>query len=144
MTFDHATFALICEMMSGGLTLREICRDEKLPTKTTVLRWVAMDVADGVSDQYARARARRWPNSGRPFSTSDARLNHFVTMSALSQTMEHDGFDATITLNDHHLVTAGLSGRQAEAVAAVRQSSGWRERAGSTWTHSPTRRYWRG
>ena len=31
-------------------------------------------------------------------------------------------FDACITLNDHHLAAAGLSGREAEAVAAVRQA----------------------
>ena len=29
-------------------------------------------------------------------------------------------FDATITLNDHHLATVGLSSRKAEAVVAVR------------------------
>jgi hypothetical protein len=29
-------------------------------------------------------------------------------------------FDATITLNDHHLDTAGLTGRKAEPVEAVR------------------------
>jgi hypothetical protein len=33
--------------------------------------------------------------------------------------MPHD-FDATITLNDHHHPAAGLTGRKAEAVAAVR------------------------
>ena len=31
-------------------------------------------------------------------------------------------FDATITLNDHHLATVGLSARRAEAVVAVRKA----------------------
>jgi hypothetical protein len=31
-------------------------------------------------------------------------------------------FDATITLNDHHLVSTGLTDRPAEAVAAVRRA----------------------
>jgi hypothetical protein len=35
--------------------------------------------------------------------------------------MPHD-FDATITLNDHHLAAAGLTSRKAEAVEAVRQA----------------------
>jgi hypothetical protein len=36
--------------------------------------------------------------------------------------MNADPFDAVITLNDHHLAAAGLTGRKAEAVAAVRQA----------------------
>lgn len=44
--------------------------------------------------------------------------------------MADRGFDATITLNDHHLDAAGLSGRQAEAVAAVRQAVEGMEGAG--------------
>jgi hypothetical protein len=36
--------------------------------------------------------------------------------------MGHPGFDATITLNDHHLAAAGLSDKPGEAVAAVRQA----------------------
>jgi hypothetical protein len=36
--------------------------------------------------------------------------------------MAHHGFDATIALNDRHLAAAGLTGRQAEAAAAVRRA----------------------
>jgi hypothetical protein len=36
--------------------------------------------------------------------------------------MNADPFDAVITLNDHHLEAAGLTGRKGEAVAAVRQA----------------------
>jgi hypothetical protein len=36
--------------------------------------------------------------------------------------MDAPPFDAVITLNDHHLEAAGLAGRAAEAVAAVRQA----------------------
>jgi hypothetical protein len=36
--------------------------------------------------------------------------------------MEPDAFDATITLNDHHLEAAGLSGCKAQAAAAVREA----------------------
>ena len=51
--------------------------------------------------------------------------------------MAHD-FDATITLNDHHLAAAGLTGRHAEAVEAVRgPSSGWTGHTGSGLPRSP-------
>jgi hypothetical protein len=36
--------------------------------------------------------------------------------------MAHPEFDATITLNDHHLAAAGISINPAEAVAAVRRA----------------------
>jgi hypothetical protein len=36
--------------------------------------------------------------------------------------MTHRRFDATITLNDHHLAAASLADRPAEAVAAVRRA----------------------
>ena len=44
--------------------------------------------------------------------------------------MAHGGFDATITLDDHHLDTAGLSDREAEATAAVREAVERMEGAG--------------
>jgi hypothetical protein len=44
--------------------------------------------------------------------------------------MAHDSFEACTTLNDHHLVMAGLVGREAEIVAGVRQAVGRREGAG--------------
>jgi hypothetical protein len=49
-------------------------------------------------------------------------------------------FDATITLNDHHLDTAGLSDRKYKAVAAVREAvARWRVLAGFTWRPRATR-----
>jgi hypothetical protein len=44
--------------------------------------------------------------------------------------MAHSGFDATITFNDHHLDTAGLSDRKYKAVAAVQEAVAWMEGAG--------------
>ena len=38
--------------------------------------------------------------------------------------MAHPGFDATITLNDHHLAAAGLDRTADVAIAAVRQAVG--------------------
>lgn len=44
----------ICERMSLGESLREICREEAMPTKTTVMRWLFANLE--FRDQYAKAR----------------------------------------------------------------------------------------
>ena len=45
----------ICFRMCCGETLNTICRDENMPSRPTVMRWVFED-RDGLSDRYARAR----------------------------------------------------------------------------------------
>ena len=44
----------ICERLADGESLRAICRDESMPARSTVFRWLAEDAA--FQDQYARAR----------------------------------------------------------------------------------------
>jgi hypothetical protein len=44
----------ICGEISAGKSLRSICEQEGMPTKTTVFRWLASEEA--FRDQYARAR----------------------------------------------------------------------------------------
>lgn len=44
----------ICALLADGLSLREICRMEGMPSKTTVMRWLHDDAA--FRDQYARAK----------------------------------------------------------------------------------------
>jgi len=44
----------ICERLADGQSLRSICRDDDMPNKATVFRWLAADTV--FSDQYARAR----------------------------------------------------------------------------------------
>jgi transposase-like protein len=44
----------ICESLSEGMSLREICRSEEMPNKATVFRW--LNAHKEFSDQYARAR----------------------------------------------------------------------------------------
>lgn len=58
---DIAT--IICERLSLGESLREICREDGMPTKTTVMRWLADNENLEFRDQYARARelqAEHW------------------------------------------------------------------------------------
>lgn len=47
--------AEICRRLAEGQTLREICRDEQMPSESTVRGW-ALDDRDGFSAHYARAR----------------------------------------------------------------------------------------
>ena len=44
----------ICERLSDGESLRSICLGDKMPSKTTVFRWLRQ--FDSFRDQYARAR----------------------------------------------------------------------------------------
>lgn len=44
----------ICLRLAEGESLRTICRDEAMPDKSTVLRWVARH--DAFRDQYAKAK----------------------------------------------------------------------------------------
>ena len=50
----------ICLRLAGGESLRSICEDEHMPSKSTVLLWVVNDREgvehQGFSDQYMRAR----------------------------------------------------------------------------------------
>jgi hypothetical protein len=41
--------------LAEGETLRSICRDENMPTRSTITEWVVND-REGFSSQYARAR----------------------------------------------------------------------------------------
>lgn len=45
---------LILDRIAEGESLRAICRDDEMPNRATVFRWLASDAA--FSDQYARAR----------------------------------------------------------------------------------------
>lgn len=47
--------ALICERLAAGESLRAICRDDGMPDRSTVAKWVIEDVG-GFSSQYTRAR----------------------------------------------------------------------------------------
>jgi hypothetical protein len=47
--------AEICERLSTGETMRQICRDAHMPHWTQVYEWLAKRI-DGLSVQFARAR----------------------------------------------------------------------------------------
>ncbi len=45
---------LICERIADGDSLRAICREEEMPSKASVFRWLG--IYPEFSDQYARAK----------------------------------------------------------------------------------------
>ena len=53
-TYSSTLTETICQRIAEGESLRAICREEAMPDKATVLRW--LDVHGEFRDQYARAR----------------------------------------------------------------------------------------
>jgi hypothetical protein len=53
-TFTKELADILCERIADGESLRAICREESMPNKATVFRWLALDKS--FSDQYAKAR----------------------------------------------------------------------------------------
>lgn len=54
--FAQALAEKICERLSDGESLRTICKSDGMPSKTTVMRWLADEELSAFRDQYARAR----------------------------------------------------------------------------------------
>jgi hypothetical protein len=52
--FSQEKADAICERLADGESLRTICSEEGMPSKTTVFRWLADN--EQFRDQYARAR----------------------------------------------------------------------------------------
>ena len=52
--YSHAVADAICEELANGRSLRAICVDDGMPSKSTVFRWLAANME--FRDQYARAR----------------------------------------------------------------------------------------
>ena len=53
-TYTQEIADTICERIAGGETLRGICRDEGMPDKVTVLRWLRLH--EDFRTHYTRAR----------------------------------------------------------------------------------------
>lgn len=47
--------AEVCNRLAQGESLRSICRDESLPGRTTITKWIIED-KNGFASQYARAK----------------------------------------------------------------------------------------
>ncbi|MGE7367895.1 terminase small subunit protein [Neorhizobium sp. NPDC001467] len=52
--FNQQKADTICERLASGLSLRAICRNKSMPSKSTVFKWLGENAT--FADQYARAR----------------------------------------------------------------------------------------
>lgn len=53
-SFTPELATLICDRIASGETLRQVCRDEGMPSQSMVFRWLQAD--EPFREQYARAR----------------------------------------------------------------------------------------
>jgi hypothetical protein len=53
--FTQETADAICLLLAEGLSLREVCRMDDMPSKSMVMRWLNQN--ESFRDQYARAKA---------------------------------------------------------------------------------------
>jgi hypothetical protein len=53
-SFTQDTAEIICTRIAEGESLRDICKDDDMPTRMTIYRWLAADPV--FCDQYTRAR----------------------------------------------------------------------------------------
>ncbi|MDG3577135.1 terminase small subunit protein [Rhizobium sp. YJ-22] len=54
LVFTQEIADAICDRLASGLSLRAVCRNKAMPSKSTVFKWLAQNAA--FADQYARAR----------------------------------------------------------------------------------------
>ena len=59
IVFTQEVADAICDEIADGKSLREVCRQDGMPDKTTVLRWLSKDDAGAFRTQYARACEER-------------------------------------------------------------------------------------
>jgi len=52
----------ICELLSEGKSLREICRQEDMPSRRTVMRWIREDENFAAKCAHAREEQADWLN----------------------------------------------------------------------------------
>ena len=86
----------ICALIAEGQSLREICRNDEMPGKSTVFQWLQKNVA--FADQYAQARevqAEHW--AGEILEIADDGTNDWI------ERQNRDG--TTYTEIDHEHVT---------------------------------------
>ena len=55
-SFTQKVADQICARIADGESLRTICEDEGMPSRTSVFRWLADEERAAFRDQYARAR----------------------------------------------------------------------------------------
>ena len=82
--FTKALALKICQRIALGESLRNVCRDEKMPVTSTVMLW-ALEDRGGFSEQYAKAREMQAENMfDEILDIADDGENDFYTRKAQS------------------------------------------------------------
>lgn len=97
--FNQEIFDRICERIADGESLRTICADEDMPSKSNVFRWLAANPQ--AADQYTRARETQ----------ADAIFDEILDIAdtAVNDWMEvHGQDDVGYRINGEHIQRAKL------------------------------------
>jgi len=79
MAYSRGVADAVLAKMAEGISLREACRAEGMPSPATIRLWVVQDI-DGLAERYARARkaqADHWADE--ILETSDDGSNDWVS-----------------------------------------------------------------
>ncbi len=93
----------ICARLADGESLRSICRDDDMPDKATVFRWLLLPEREDFRDQYARAREMQ----------ADSHVDDMTDIAddGTNDWMERknaDGSTGDIVLNGEHIQRSRL------------------------------------
>lgn len=87
-TYSVKVADAICERLADGESLRAICRDDAMPSKATVFKWLGQQPK--FADQYARAREDQ----------AESLADEIVSISDESEVVaKYDGEDVTLAMD---------------------------------------------
>lgn len=103
--YSLQTATIICNRLADGESLRAICVDEDMPSKTSVFRWLIANEA--FRDQYARAREAQAEHLvDEILEISDDGTNDW--MARRSEAEKGAGVDSGWVLNGEHVQRSRL------------------------------------
>ncbi len=89
--YTETLAAKLCERLAEGETLRSICRDDAMPGKTTVLRWLSDKKNADFRDQYAHARELQADSLfDEALEIADATSGDWITDKDGKKTLDHE------------------------------------------------------
>lgn len=101
-TFTQEVADEICEQLSDGLSLREVCLAENMPPESTVRRWAVSDV-NGFTAQYEEARRIGYHKlADEMIDIADDGSNDWM------ERQNSDGSTGDIVLNGEHVQRSRL------------------------------------
>ena len=87
-SYTQKTADAICARLADGESLRSICSGKAMPSKTTVMRWLASNAA--FRDQYACAREQQ----------ADTLVDDIVAIAdEAAVTIKHEGDEVSLALD---------------------------------------------